>query len=76
VDAVESRQPDAARQTGWDLCPRGWQGSLMCVPRVNPPATPLILNACGFAAVLLISALTLSGPTEGLSMSAFADEAF
>jgi hypothetical protein len=48
----------------------------MCVPRVNPPATPLILNACGFAAVLLISALTLSGPTEGLSMSAFADEAF
>jgi hypothetical protein len=34
------------------------------------------MNACGFAAVLLISALTLSGPTEGLSMSAFADEAF
>ena len=34
------------------------------------------MKACRLAAVLLISALTLSGSTAGLSMSAFADAAF
>jgi len=34
------------------------------------------MNACRLAAALLISALTLSGSTSGLSMSAFADDAF
>jgi hypothetical protein len=34
------------------------------------------MNACRLVAVLLISALTLFAPLEGLSMSAFADDGF